>query len=170
MRRSRSHLLGPIVLGTGILLSGAALIVWIAPLVRRAPAPPSAPYSPEPRSDNKPAPAAASAPAFSSRTFLGTWNATMRGSRLRQGVRSLDVPVEDPRSFAFSIAQKDGAFFLDGATPMAMKAEDRCLVGESRGVAVRLTFVPPGIAGEIFRKSSDSDAQLVLEFEAERAP
>lgn len=170
MRRRRSDLLGPIVLGTGVLLSGAALLAWIAPMLRPAPAAPPAPRPSEVRSDKRPGAAAASAPAFSPRTFVGAWKATMKGSRVRQGARSLDVPGGDPQSFEFSIAQKDGAFFLDGATPMAMKAEDRSLVGESRGVAVRLTFVPPGLAGEILRKSPDSDSQLVLEFDAERAP
>lgn len=110
------------------------------------------------------------APEFSFDVFAGKWKATMAGSRIKQERRSLDLPLGEAQSFTFAITEKDGAFFLDGPTPMAMKAWDRSLLGESRGVAVRLTFVPPGIAGEITRKSSDSDSLLVLEFEAERAP
>ena len=125
------------------------------------------PTGPKP---SAPQPAAAADPVFDPQTFVGSWKATIKGSRVKRQSGSLDVPVGDAPSFAFSILRKDGGFFLEGQTPMALKSVDQSLVGESRGVAVRLTYVPPGIAGEITRKSSDSDSALVLEFEADRVP
>src|SRR6185295_14365761 len=121
---------GPIILGIGVLVSGAALVVWIVPMVRRTPAPAS-----ETRSDRNPesttAPsaagvddkmaaffaavpprAAAAPPALE--PLAGTWTAT---------IVSVDVegdlaPIRDPRGlppFKFVIQSASGGWQMAAA-------------------------------------------------------
>ena len=182
-------LLGPSVLGIGILISGAALAVWVVPLLRSTPTaevrsdatiPPTVESKPEPRAVSpndamaaffdaaKPTPAVAT-PALNQ--FAGTWTATV----VSVDVEGDQAPIRDPRGlapFTFTIAAAAGGWQMASAdgrgAPRTLAAGPGDVVARGDGAPdVHLSFRDGRLVGVI---ATEKPAKGRIEFHATKAP